>query len=485
LYKKSNTQDFYIPIKLIILMSKVYLYNSLTRKKEELKPAKKNQVLFYSCGPTVYWYQHVGNMRAYTAWDVLKRVLNYNDLAVKHVMNYTDVGHLVNDSDIGDDKIEAAAAKEGKTAKEVADFYIDDFEEQSRLLNIIPPTHKPRATQYIKQIIEFIKVLEKKGFTYKTSDGIYFDTSKVDDYGALIGGISAESIDAGKRVQLGEKKNNTDFALWKFSNNDSERQQEWQSPWSKKGFPGWHIECSVMGKELLGEIIDIHSGGQDHRQLHHPNEMAQNEGFFGHDIVRIWLHNGFLTTPQGEKISKSKGGLKTIIQLRDDGIDPSAMRYLYISTHYRKPVIFSESTIQAATNSLQAIRVRVLEFKSKMEQFEVRKERLKPYLEEFRTAINDDLNIPKALALTHNILSDKKLNDAEKHHLIIDFDKILGLGLAHLKESDVPEDVKRLASEREKARKSKNWKESDRLRDEIKKRGFTIEDSPEGYRIIK
>jgi len=466
------------------IKGKIYLYNSLTRKKELLQPEKKDSVGVYSCGPTVYWYQHVGNMRAYTAWDILKRILEYNGYSVNHVMNYTDVGHLTSDADEGEDKMEKAAKKEGRTAKEIAQFYIDDFEEQSRLLNIISPNHKPRATEYIKQMIEFIKKLEKNDFTYKTGDGIYFDTSKIDDYGALIGGINKENIEAGKRVDLGDKKNATDFALWKFSEKKGSRQQEWDSPWGV-GFPGWHIECSVMGYKLLGEKIDVHTGGQDHRQIHHPNEMAQNEGYFGHDLVKVWLHNGFLTTPEGDKISKSKGGLKTVVELKKEGVDPLTLRYLYISTHYRKPLIFSEETLTSATNSLNSIRERMINFKEGSKEYEIRENKMKPFSEEFRKAINDDLNTPNALALTHNIIKDNRLNDAEKYKLIIDFDRVFGLGLDKIKKEDIPKEIIKLAEEREEARKKKDWKKSDDLRNKIKKAGFTIEDSEEGYRILK
>lgn len=467
------------------IKGKVYLYNSLTRKKELLVPAKKDEVSFYSCGPTVYWYQHVGNLRAYTAWDVLKRVLLYNGFNVNHVMNYTDVGHIVNDADIGDDKMELSAKKEGKTAKEIADFYINDFEEQCQLLNIIEPNHKPRATEYVKKMIEFVKVLEEKGFTYTTDDGVYFDTSKIKNYGALIGGINVKNLMVGKRVKLGEKRHATDFALWKFSTRAGERQQEWISPWSDAGYPGWHIECSVMGSSLLGSVIDIHGGGQDHRQVHHPNEMAQNQAYFGQDIVKIWLHNGFLTTPQGEKISKSTGGFKTIIQLRDEGIDPIAIRYLYLSTHYRKPLAFTKETLQSAINSLNSIRERIVYFKNNSKDFSIRNDRMKSLLDEFKKSINDDLNIPKVLALTHNIIKDRRLNDAEKYKLIISFDKILGFNLDKIKEEGIPKEIKKLAEEREEARKKKDWKKSDFLRDRIKKEGYTIEDTPEGYRVIK
>jgi cysteinyl-tRNA synthetase len=285
------------------------LFNTLTRKKENFKPIKPGEVGMYSCGPTVYWYQHIGNMRAYIFADSLKRVLEYNNLKVKHIINITDVGHLTSDSDSGEDKMEKAAAKENKSAKEIADHYFKAFEKDLDKLNIIYPSKWTKATEYIKEQIDLIKKLEDKGYTYKTSDGIYYDTSKFKNY-VNLAKLNKEGLQAGKRIGMGEKKNNTDFALWKFSQEEGKRQQEWKSPWGI-GFPGWHIECSAMSMKYLGEHFDIHTGGEDHIPIHHTNEIAQSEGATGKKFVNYWMHVAFLVNNEGEKVSKSKGGCDT------------------------------------------------------------------------------------------------------------------------------------------------------------------------------
>src|SRR3989304_3917189 len=277
----------------------IKLYNTLTRKKEVFKPLKKGQVGVYTCGPTVYWYQHIGNLRTYIFADILKRVFLYNNYKVKHIINVTDVGHLTSDADTGEDKIEGAAKREGKTAREIADYYLRIFQEDFKKLNILEPNSWPKATEHIKEQIELIKKLEEKGFTYRTNDGIYFNTGKLRDYGKLAR-LKKQGIQAGKRVSLGEKRNNTDFALWKFSETRGFRQQEWDSPWGI-GFPGWHIECSAMSMKYLGERFDIHTGGQDHVQIHHTNEIAQSEAATGKKFVRYWLHGAWLVVGKSSK----------------------------------------------------------------------------------------------------------------------------------------------------------------------------------------
>ncbi|MEM4245179.1 MAG: cysteine--tRNA ligase, partial [Candidatus Nanoarchaeia archaeon] len=289
-------------------------YNTLTRKKEVFKPIHDKKVGIYTCGPTVYWYQHIGNLRSYIFSDLLKKVLLFNGYEVKHVMNVTDVGHLTSDADEGEDKIEKAAAKEGKSAKEIADYYWKVFRNDFKKLNIAEPTVWCKATEHIKEQIDLIKRLEKKGYTYRTDDGIYFDTSKFKDYGKLAR-LKKEGLEAGKRIELKDKKNITDFALWKFSEKPGVRQQEWDSPWGV-GFPGWHIECSAMSMKHLGEHFDIHTGGIDHIPVHHTNEIAQSEAATGKKFVNYWMHGAFLTS-KGEKISKSKGGLYTIAELEE------------------------------------------------------------------------------------------------------------------------------------------------------------------------
>ncbi len=355
------------------------LYNTFSRKKETFKPLKDKRVGLYSCGPTVYSYQHIGNLRSYIFSDILKRVLSYDGYKVKQVMNITDVGHLTSDADEGEDKIEKAARKEGKTAKEISEYYWKVFRQDFKKLNISEPDIWCKATDHIKEQIALIKKLEEKGFTYKTGDGIYFDTSKFKDYG-LLSRLKKEGLKAGKRVEMKDKKNPTDFALWKFSEKPGLRQQEWQSPWAPPGvqgkvmgFPGWHTECSAMSMKYLGEYsggehcrtIDIHTGGEDHISVHHTNEIAQSEAATGKKFVNFWLHGAFLTF-KGEKISKSKGGLYTISDLEEKGFSPLAYRYLCLTAHYSSKLDFSLETLKASQNALEKLYQRIKEIKSQI-----------------------------------------------------------------------------------------------------------------------
>ncbi|MFA5071576.1 MAG: cysteine--tRNA ligase [Candidatus Pacearchaeota archaeon] len=459
---------------------KLKLYNTLTRKKEEFKPIKEGNVGMYSCGPTVYWYPHVGNMRTYIFSDILKRVLEYNGFNVKHVMNVTDVGHLVNDGDVGEDKIEKEAAKEGKTAKEIANYYWKVFKEDFKKLNIIEPAIWTKATEHIKEQIELIKKLEKKGYTYKTDDGIYFDTSKFKDYGKMAR-MNTEEMIAGKRTEMREKKNKTDFALWKFSETPGLRQQEWDSPWGI-GFPGWHIECSAMSMKYLGETFDIHTGGEDHIQIHHPNEIAQSEAATGKKFVNYWLH-GFFLNFRGKKVSKSEGGLYTISELEKQNFNPLSFRYMCLTTYYRKPLNFSLEILESAQNSLNRLRNIISEIKYKDEK--KNRKNIDAAKKQFLEMINDDLNLPKATAFLWEILRDERLSNSEKYELAIDFDKVLGLGLDKEENVEIPDDVLKIADEREIARKNKDWKKSDELREKIKKKGWQVDDIKEGYKLKK
>ena len=382
-------------------IQKLKLYNTLTRKKEIFRPIKNKRVGIYTCGPTVYSYQHIGNLRSYVFADTLKRVLLYNGYKVKHVMNVTDVGHLTSDADTGEDKIEKAAQKEHKTAKEITNYYWKIFRDDFKKLNIIEPSIWCKATEHIKEQIELIKKLEKNGYTYKTSDGIYFDTSKFKNYGELAQ-LKKQKLQAGKRIELGEKKNITDFALWKFSPSTSsgqaKRQQEWDSPWGI-GFPGLHIECSAMSMKYLGEHFDIHTGGIDHIPIHHTNEIAQNEGATGHKVVNFWIHGNFLTS-KGEKVSKSTGGLFTISELEKMGFKPLAYKYLVFTAHYRAPLEFSLKNLQKARESYERLKNIINENKNKMVDVK--------HLKEFEKAINNDLDMPRALSIVWKMIRDKK-----------------------------------------------------------------------------
>jgi len=452
------------------------LYNTLTRKKENFKPIKST-VGWYSCGPTIYSYQHIGNMRAYIFNDILKRVLLYNKFKIKHVMNYTDVGHLTSDEDTGEDKVEKAAKKEGKTAKQVTNYYAKVFEKDIKKLNIIKPDIICKATEHIKEQIELIKILEKKGFTYKTSDGIYFNTSKLKDYGKLAK-LNVEELQEGKRIDVKEKKNKTDFALWKFSEKPGVRQQEWKSPWGV-GYPGWHLECSAMSSKCLGKQFDIHTGGKEHIPVHHTNEIAQSESAFGKKPwVKYWMHTEWLNY-KGEKISKSKGGLYTISELEKKGFNPLDFRYLNLTTHYKKGLNFDLDSLKSARNSFERLKNIFLNLKKDS------KGNINNYKKKFLESINDDLNTSQALALLWNILRSNKLGGKEKYSLALEFDKVLGLDLKNTKKEKIPKEITKLAEEREKYRKEKNWKKSDELRDKIKKKGYLMEDIEKGYNIKK
>jgi cysteinyl-tRNA synthetase len=449
------------------------LYNTLTRKKEVFKSIKPKEVKIYSCGPTVYWYQHIGNLRTYIFSDILKRTLEYFDYNIKQVINVTDVGHLTSDADEGEDKIEKAAKKENKKAEEIAQYYFEVFEEDLHKLNIKDPWKWTKATEHVKEMIKLVQVLEKKDFTYKTSDGIYFDTSKFKTYSHLAK-LKTEGLEAGKRVSIGEKQNKTDFALWKFSPENEKRQQEWPSPWGV-GFPGWHIECSAMSMKYLGETLDIHTGGIDHIPVHHTNEIAQSEAATGKKFVNCWMHGAFLTIKE-EKVSKSSGKIITITDLEKKDFAPLAYRYFTLTANYRSPLNFDLIALENAQNSYERLKKIISNFKDDKKQN-------KTYLTEFEKAISDDLDMPKALATLWKLVRDK--NAQGKIKTIKEMDKVFALDLLKKEKLEISKEIKELADKREKARKEKDWKTADKLRDDIEKKGFNIQDSEEGYVLEK
>jgi len=451
------------------------LFNTLNRKKQEFKPLKGKKVGMYSCGPTVYWYQHIGNLRTYIFSDILKRVLEYNGYKVKQVMNVTDVGHLTSDGDEGEDKIEKAAAREGKKAKEIADYYLEIFKQDLKKLNISEPDVWCKATKHIKEQIELIKKLEKKGYTYKTQDGVYFNTAKLKDYGKLAK-LKIEELQAGKRISTGEKKNKTDFALWKLSQIPGKRQQEWESPWGL-GFPGWHIECSAMSSRYLGEQFDIHTGGEDHVPVHHTNEIAQSESAFGKKPwVKYWIHGAYLTF-SGEKMSKSSGKIATLSELQEQGYKPIHYRYFILTGHYRKQLSFTKENLDNAKNSYNRLKNIISEIKDN------KKEANKEYIKKFEQAIDDDLNMPEALQVLWELVRNEKAEGKIK--TIEKMDKVFGLDLLKQEKIAISKEIKDLAKQREDARKENNWKLADELRNKIKNLGWKVDDTSDGAKLKK
>jgi len=446
------------------------IYNSLSKEKEEFKPIIENNVGLYTCGPTVYNYAHIGNLRTYIFEDILKRVLLYNDYQVNHIMNITDVGHLTGDRDMGEDKIEKESRKENKGVFEIAEFYTLKFKEDLKNLNIIYPNIFCKATDNIKEQIEMIQKLEKKGYTYNTSDGVYFDTGKVADYTKL-SHQNLSALKEGSRVEINdEKRNATDFALWKFSPKDIKRQMEWDSPWGV-GFPGWHIECSAMSVKYLGEHFDIHCGAVDFIDLHHTNELAQTEAATGKiPWVNYWVHGEFLNLKDGEKMAKSTGNFLTIkSEFIDNDINPLVFRFATFGVHYRKQMEWNNNILTSAINGYSNLqnKIKILGTKIGIPNQELK--------ERFLENINDDLNIPKALATVGEVFK-YGISNEDKLATILDFDKILGLDLDIKKKDIIPENIKKLVQERTIARNNKDWGKSDELRDKIKLLGFDIKD---------
>jgi len=464
-------------------------YNTLTDEKEFFKPLKKKVVKLYACGPTVYAYAHIGNLRTYLFEDFLKRTLIKFGYQVKHVMNITDVGHLTSDADTGEDKIEKASQKEKKSAWEIAEFYTQAFKNDLKKLNIFEPTVWCKATDYIQEQIDLIKILEKKGFTYQTSDGIYFDTSKLKTYGRLLNIKGKKELKSRLKIQT-DKKNPEDFALWKFSPEDKKRQMEWQSPWGI-GFPGWHSECLAMSQKNLGTTFDIHCGGVDHIAIHHNNEIAQSEAAFGKIPARFWLHGEFLNLNK-EKMAKSKGALFTLDNLIKKGFDPLSYRYLVLGTHYRQKMNFDFESLKSGENALNNLR----QFLQRLNQEEEKltrktiKKSISRFRQDFLKNIADDLNMPKALAVMWKLMDfynrrSSLINPDDIKKIILEFDEVLGLELESIFKEKIPQKIKSLVAERERARRQKNWERADQIRDEIDKLGYLIDDSPAGPKIFK
>jgi len=464
-------------------MMKIYLYNSLSRSKEEFIPIQKQKAGLYTCGPTVYNFAHIGNLRTYIFEDFLKRALLYNGYQVKHIMNITDVGHLTGDRDMGQDKMEKGAQREGRSAWEIAEFYTRAFKGDIARLNILEPDIWVKATDTIDDQIALIKTLEEKGYTYQTSDGIYFDTSKFADY-AKLSHQDIESLQEGARVEKNpEKRNATDFALWKFSPADVRRQMEWESPWGI-GFPGWHIECSAMSMKYLGDQLDIHCGGTDHIDVHHTNEIAQSEAATSKKFFNYWMHGAFLIISGGKKMAKSEDNFLTLENafLKKD-INPLVYRFAAFQTHYRKPMEYSAESVHAARNGLLHLQNQVRQVaQNGAGQNGTVSEAFKT---KFMEAINDDLNMPRAMAVVQAMLKSE-ISDTDKLTTIMDFDRVLGLGLDQVNKLEaLPEEVQKLVEDRQAVRAAKDWARSDQLRDAIQDLGYTVHDTKDGMKVIK
>jgi cysteinyl-tRNA synthetase len=454
-------------------------YDNFTRTLRPFEPLQPaGPVGLYTCGPTVYDYQHIGNFRTFLFEDVLKRVLRWNGYAVRHVMNITDVGHLTSDADEGEDKMVKGAKRTGKTAWEIAQLYTEDFVENLARLHIEDATILCRATDHIREQVEFIADLERKGYTYATSDGVYFDTSRQDDYGYLAR-LDIHGLEAGKRIEVGEKRLPTDFALWKFSPKGEQRQMEWDSPWGR-GFPGWHIECSAMAQKYLGDFFDIHCGGEDHIPVHHTNEIAQTEARVGTRLANFWMHGYFLLLNDA-KMAKSDGEFLRVQSLIDRGYDPLVYRYLCLTAHYRTQMSFSWDAMDAAATALGRMRNGIFALAA-----DPHAHADVAYLERFTNELNDDLNVPRALAVAWEVLRGD-LPPAVKRATLIKFDDVLGLRLAEWvpRQETIPAAVQALADARQNARRAKQWAEADRLRAELAAAGWEMEDQADTYRLRK
>jgi cysteinyl-tRNA synthetase len=467
------------------------LYNTLSRKIEDFKPIKENEVSLYTCGPTVYHFAHIGNLRTYIFEDLLRRVLEYDGYKVDHAMNITDVGHLVGDGDEGEDKMEVGAKREGKSPLEIAKFYEDKFFADCKELNILYPNEVLSATQSIPEQIEIIKILGQKGFTYKDEFAIYFDTSKLPDYGKLTGQNLADKKTGarGDVVIASAKKNPADFALWFFLKGRYVNHiLYWPSPWGE-GFPGWHIECSAISRKLLGQPFDIHTGGVDHIGTHHTNEIAQSEAAFGTPLANYWMHGEFLLINSG-RMGKSEGNLMTLDDLKAKGFSPLDYRYLCLTAHYRTQMNFTWENLKAAKtariNLMLETRELVL-YKHGTTPADIDATQATNFDLQFKRAINEDLNIPQALATVWEMLKNKDVTDAQKLQSIQSFDRVLGLKLDDAQEmkTTLPENIRVLSDSRMLAKRQKDFTKSDELRQQIEALGYEVMDTPEGQKIRK
>jgi cysteinyl-tRNA synthetase len=470
----------------------VTLYNTLTRTKEEFVSLTPKKVLFYHCGPTVYWTQHIGNLRGMMMGDLLRRSLEYCGYAVTNIRNYTDVGHLTSDSDTGEDKMEKGAKREHKTPDEIAKKYIDIFEKDTKALNLLEPSVKPRATEYIPQMIDMISTLLSKEFAYTTDLAVYFDISKFSTYTHLSRQQMDKLVEGAGKADVSDprKKHAADFALWFFKAGvHAGAIQFWKSPFQSLlvrdgvGFPGWHIECSAMCKALLGNTIDIHFGGVEHIPVHHTNEIAQSEAANEVKFVDYWLHNEHLLV-NDKKMAKSEGTGFSLQEVIDHGYDPVALRYFFLQAHYRSKQNFTWEALDGAKKALNLLRGFVTSWRVAANIDGKISAKAGIYKEQFIEAIADDINIPKALGVVWN-MTKADITNSEKLSLVLDFDRVLGLGLTSWKQEEVPEEITAMVVKRNALRKEKRFTESDAIRKQIEDRGYMIEDASGGVQVKK
>ncbi len=465
------------------------VFNSLTKQKEEIIPIQPQKIGLYTCGQTVYDYTHIGHGRKYVQDDLLRRTLEYLGYEVKHVQNVTDVGHLVSDGDEGEDKLEKGAKKYGKTVWEVADFYTKHFYESLDKLNVLKPTIICKATDNIPEQIALVEKLIKKGHAYETSTGIFFSIESFPSYGHLFGqDLLDKKTGARDDVVIDpEKKNPADFALWfkavgRFENHT----MQWDSPWGK-GFPGWHIECSAMSMKFLGETFDIHTGGIDHLPVHHPNEIAQSEGATGKKFVNYWMHTYHLMV-DGAKMSKSLNNFYKVEDVVAKGYSALSLRYFYLQTHYRREMNFTWEALAASDSALKKLRNFMSKFKNEIDRTELSEDKLAKldqYRAQFKTSLEDDLNMPEALAIVWEVVKSS-IPNGDKYDLLVEFDTVLGL---QLKEKEIqihiPKEIISLADERLEARNTNNFEKADELRKLLAEKGYVIKDTTNSYTLHK
>ncbi|MCR4421874.1 MAG: cysteine--tRNA ligase [Spirochaetales bacterium] len=472
----------------------LFLFNTMSQKKERFNPIEDNKARMYCCGLTVYNYAHIGNLRKYIFDDTLRRTLEFFEYNVTHQMNVTDIGHLESDADEGEDKLEKEAKKRGEDVLALARFYEKAFFDDLQKLNILMPHLITRATEHIDCMIDLIKRIEKNGYSYFSDGNLYFDVTKMKDYGKLAR-LDLSSLKAGARIEVDERKRSPyDFVLWFTNSKFKNHILNWESPWGE-GFPGWHIECAAMSIKYLGEQFEIHTGGIDHIPVHHTNEIAEAEAATGKDWVKYWMHSEFLVLDKEEKMSKSLGNFITLNDIITKRINPLAYRFMCLNAHYRKKMIFSYKALESAQNGYWGLKEKVINEKEKCEAKEIEQKILennydindfeiarfcKSHIEQFVTAISDDLNTPVAMSVIFNLLKDNSIPSRTKYATLLIFDRVLGLGFASFTRGQITEEQKKLIEEREVARKEKNFQKADQIRETLLSQGIVLQDTLDG-----